>query len=90
MTFVLDLPVRRLRGNIAEIYLRCGVSRLGDVVFVGSKARVYCEVAPLVTCWCWLAHRDIAKAMLGRRLSTGVELALCRDLFKAHCSVPVF
>jgi hypothetical protein len=42
-TFVLGLKVRRLRGNVAEICLRCGVSRLGDVVFVGSETRRYCE-----------------------------------------------
>ena len=64
MALVLDLPVRRLRGNVAEICFRCSVSRLGDVVFVGSEARVYWEVAPLVTYWCWLARRDIAKAVL--------------------------
>lgn len=43
MTLVLGLTVRRLRGNVAEICFGCAVSRIGDVVFVGSGAWGCCE-----------------------------------------------
>ena len=74
MMFVLGLMVRRRRGNVAEIRFECAVSRIGDVIFVGSEARGHCAVGPLVTCWCWLAYRDIAKAVCSAAIHRGWSL----------------
>src|SRR5665213_76292 len=60
----------------------CGICWKQGASMLGSCATGYVQVLADTPRYC--------EGGVGRRISTGVKFALCKDRFKAHCSALVF